>query len=399
MRVCCDSPRAGDGAAHATRSGATDGSGSGGDRATSPMERVSRRASQESLRPHRPRQRAQKARPFAAHVAAHVPCHTHMAHSTRAVRRTRSGREPVPLSCPRSPSLLAAPAAVAAAPRWLWAAARATAPPRTRAAAAARAAAPAATTQPTATARVARKTAATARTATALPWHLRWRRRSLLRAAPAAVRFAEVGSGSGLRRTGPTCAHCHIEAACPCGFCTSRAVGLGSPLCRVPILPAGRNSLMGQAKRSDGGQCHDGHSNASVGAGSLRAGSAAGRPNSGGARGPPASGSGGPLNLTQPSASAALLGFTAPRMSNAFARRHGLNPRDNPMVNLQKIALQSHAVQHPQHHQQQQQQVRWKLPAAASSVSSCSGPPCASSARHKSAPSRPHPTPPYAAAS
>jgi hypothetical protein len=29
----------------------------------------------------------------------------------------------------------------------------------------------------------------------------------------------------------------------------------------------------------------------------------------------------------------------APRMSNAFARKHGLNPRDNPVVNLQKIAL------------------------------------------------------------
>ncbi|GAX72572.1 hypothetical protein CEUSTIGMA_g28.t1 [Chlamydomonas eustigma] len=36
-----------------------------------------------------------------------------------------------------------------------------------------------------------------------------------------------------------------------------------------------------------------------------------------------------------------LLGFTAPRMSNAFARRHGLNPRDNAMINLQKLALQS----------------------------------------------------------
>lgn len=46
-------------------------------------------------------------------------------------------------------------------------------------------------------------------------------------------------------------------------------------------------------------------------------------------------------NLTQPNPAAAMLGFTAPRMSNAFARRHGLNPRDNPMINLQKIALQS----------------------------------------------------------
>ncbi|GFR42124.1 hypothetical protein Agub_g2967 [Astrephomene gubernaculifera] len=52
------------------------------------------------------------------------------------------------------------------------------------------------------------------------------------------------------------------------------------------------------------------------------------------------------LNLTQPNAAASMLGFTAPRMSNAFARRHGLNPKDNPMINLQKIALQSH--QQPQ---------------------------------------------------
>lgn len=36
-----------------------------------------------------------------------------------------------------------------------------------------------------------------------------------------------------------------------------------------------------------------------------------------------------------------VFAFTAPRMSNAFARRHGLNPKDNPMLNLQKIALQS----------------------------------------------------------
>ncbi|KXZ44734.1 hypothetical protein GPECTOR_63g59 [Gonium pectorale] len=50
----------------------------------------------------------------------------------------------------------------------------------------------------------------------------------------------------------------------------------------------------------------------------------------------------GNLNLTQPNAAAGMLGFTAPRMSNAFARRHGLNPKDNPMLNLQKIALQTH---------------------------------------------------------
>ena len=49
---------------------------------------------------------------------------------------------------------------------------------------------------------------------------------------------------------------------------------------------------------------------------------------------------------------AALLGLTAPRMSNAFARRHGLNPRDNPMINLQKLALQqttSPSAPHQQH--------------------------------------------------
>jgi hypothetical protein len=40
-------------------------------------------------------------------------------------------------------------------------------------------------------------------------------------------------------------------------------------------------------------------------------------------------------------AAAAMFGFTAPRMSNAFARRHGLNPKDNAMLNLQKIALQA----------------------------------------------------------
>lgn len=38
--------------------------------------------------------------------------------------------------------------------------------------------------------------------------------------------------------------------------------------------------------------------------------------------------------------SAAALGLTTPRMSNAFARRHGLNPKDNAMLNLQKIAIQ-----------------------------------------------------------
>ena len=42
-----------------------------------------------------------------------------------------------------------------------------------------------------------------------------------------------------------------------------------------------------------------------------------------------------------PSAPSPLLGLATPRMSNAFARRHGLNPKDNPMLNLQKIALQA----------------------------------------------------------
>lgn len=36
-----------------------------------------------------------------------------------------------------------------------------------------------------------------------------------------------------------------------------------------------------------------------------------------------------------------LLGFTTPRMSNSFARRHGLNPKDNAMLNLQKLAIQA----------------------------------------------------------
>ncbi|PNH10713.1 Zinc finger CCCH domain-containing protein 24 [Tetrabaena socialis] len=64
------------------------------------------------------------------------------------------------------------------------------------------------------------------------------------------------------------------------------------------------------------------------------------------------------LNLTQPNAAAGVLGFTAPRMSNAFARRHGLNPKDNPMINLQKIALQSHQQQQQQSQQPQQMQMQ-----------------------------------------
>lgn len=53
--------------------------------------------------------------------------------------------------------------------------------------------------------------------------------------------------------------------------------------------------------------------------------------------------------LTSPpkvnSVAAAMFGFTAPRMSNAFARRHGLNPKDNAMLNLQKIALEAQSGQ------------------------------------------------------
>ncbi len=63
-------------------------------------------------------------------------------------------------------------------------------------------------------------------------------------------------------------------------------------------------------------------------------------------------------NLTQPNPAASMLGFTAPRMSNAFARRHGLNPRDNPMINLQKIALQSQQQAAVALAAQQQQQVQ-----------------------------------------
>ena len=37
-------------------------------------------------------------------------------------------------------------------------------------------------------------------------------------------------------------------------------------------------------------------------------------------------------------------GLLAPRMSNAFARRHGLNPRDHGLVNLQKLAMQEAAA-------------------------------------------------------
>jgi hypothetical protein len=35
-------------------------------------------------------------------------------------------------------------------------------------------------------------------------------------------------------------------------------------------------------------------------------------------------------------------------MSNAFARKHGLDPREDPMVTLQKIAYQSQVVRYCQ---------------------------------------------------
>ncbi len=65
----------------------------------------------------------------------------------------------------------------------------------------------------------------------------------------------------------------------------------------------------------------------------------------------------------QPANAAAslALGFTAPRMSNAFARRHGLNPRDNAMINLQKLALQ----------QQQQVRERGRMAGSRDTPPSC----------------------------
>lgn len=38
---------------------------------------------------------------------------------------------------------------------------------------------------------------------------------------------------------------------------------------------------------------------------------------------------------------------SAPRMSNAFARRHGLNPKANPAPNLQKISMHNQNNQYP----------------------------------------------------
>eukprot|EP00798_Chlamydomonas_sp_ICE-L_P020579 gene20579-27376_t len=40
------------------------------------------------------------------------------------------------------------------------------------------------------------------------------------------------------------------------------------------------------------------------------------------------------------SGAAALRNLSMPRMSNEYARRHGLNPRDNPMLNAEKLRLQ-----------------------------------------------------------
>ncbi|CAD7700682.1 unnamed protein product [Ostreobium quekettii] len=42
-------------------------------------------------------------------------------------------------------------------------------------------------------------------------------------------------------------------------------------------------------------------------------------------------------------------GVTAPRMSNAFARKLGLNPKDSPMVNLQKMAIAGQIPPGPAH--------------------------------------------------
>lgn len=56
-----------------------------------------------------------------------------------------------------------------------------------------------------------------------------------------------------------------------------------------------------------------------------------------------------PQGGMQPRGGAVLAGapaaapLPAPRMSNAFARRHGLNPKDNAVFNLQKIAMQNQA--------------------------------------------------------
>lgn len=36
---------------------------------------------------------------------------------------------------------------------------------------------------------------------------------------------------------------------------------------------------------------------------------------------------------------------TAPRMSNAFVRRHGLNPKDTSALNLRRITMQNQAPQ------------------------------------------------------
>jgi hypothetical protein len=41
-----------------------------------------------------------------------------------------------------------------------------------------------------------------------------------------------------------------------------------------------------------------------------------------------------PQQLVSPTA------LPMPRMSNAFARKHGLDPKENPLVNLQRLAMQ-----------------------------------------------------------
>lgn len=43
------------------------------------------------------------------------------------------------------------------------------------------------------------------------------------------------------------------------------------------------------------------------------------------------------IELQQQQQHARTASITAPRMSNAFARKLGLNPKDSPVINLQKI--------------------------------------------------------------
>lgn len=46
-----------------------------------------------------------------------------------------------------------------------------------------------------------------------------------------------------------------------------------------------------------------------------------------------------PQQLVSPTA------LPMPRMSNAFARKHGLDPKENPLVNLQRLAMQQMSPQ------------------------------------------------------